>query len=89
MDHLQKMSAAGFTGMQIAVRRCRIAEDRHNRLPCVIITADHVAGSISGAFHPAGCSGIHEPDAGFLQPLVAGDGLLVMGIAGLDHNIAS
>ncbi|MNE37102.1 hypothetical protein D3C80_1309410 [compost metagenome] len=87
MHHLQEMAAAGFAGVQVAVVHRGITEQRLGNSPCFFITADHVAGTITGTLHSTRGAGIQEVYPRLFKLIMAADGFLIVRIPGLNDNV--
>jgi len=87
VDQLDEVAGPGRPDVDDAVLGGQGVEDRLDEGERLLRAADHEAGAVAGAAHPAASAAVDEVDAPLRQLAEAADGVLPVGVAALDDHI--
>ena len=88
VDHLHEVTAARTTGVQQAALARHVIEHGLHILICATIAADHEAGAVASTGLAARRARIHKADTVGSSLLGMRHGIVIVGVAAVDHDIA-
>ncbi len=88
MNHLDEMTRADGTDVQIAIRRRQSFKNGFQVIDNFFLAADHQAVAVFQSPHAAAGAGVDEMHAVRLELFRAPDGIFVIGITAVDENVA-